>query len=117
MSIYKSIASEIKAYGEKVKVISENGAFETKGIFQPLLYKNKLYLGGELTPDGFYDAGHYLLICPADVYIPTLGDVVFVVNREKYMLKRSQVVRSGGRDLYVWAVVHPCNQPVEEEFI
>ncbi len=116
MSIYKSVLNEISKYGEKITVTTENGSFKIKGLLQPLLYKNKLYLGGKQLPDGYFDSGHYLLICSAEVKMPVLGTAFFETRGEKFTLKRSETVSVCSKDFYIWAVLMPYTEPVREEF-
>lgn len=116
MSIYQSVLTELRRFGEKITVTTEAGSFVTKGILQPLLYKNKMYVGGKHIPDGYFDTGHYLLICTPDVDIPVLGTAFFEHNGKRFVLKRSETVRINSTALYSWAVVSPYREPAEEDF-
>lgn len=116
LMIFESIAKELGTYGENITITGENGQVRVKGIIEPLLYKNKMYLGGSQLATGFFDRGHYLLICPPCVNIPTTGTVLFETEDNKYLLKRSERVRANSQDVYVWAVLCPYTAPSEEEF-
>lgn len=116
MSIYKSVLNELFKYGESITVTTEKGSFKTKGVLQPLLYKNKLYLGGKQLPDGYFDSGNYLLICSPEVKLPVLGTAFFEAGDKKFILKRSETVNAYSRAFYVWAVLMPYSEPIEEDF-
>lgn len=116
MSIYKSVLKELSRLGESITVTTEKGKFKVKGLIQPLLYKNKLYLGGKQLPDGFFDGGCYLLICSPEVRLPVLGTAFFEAGGKKYILKRSETVKSSSQALYTWAVLSPFNEPTKEDF-
>lgn len=116
MSIYRSVSQELKRFGESVTVTTTAGKFSVKGILQPLLYKNKMYLGGEQLPEGYFDTGHYLFICPPEVKLPVLGTAFLESKGQKYVLKRSETVTVNGEALYIWAVLSPYKEPSEEDF-
>ena len=114
MSIYRSVFNELKKYGEKVTVTTENGSFDTTAVLMPLLYKNKLYLGGKQLPQGYFDSGNYLLICPSEVKLPVLGTAFFETKGKKFVLKRSETVVVSAEPVYVWAVLAPYVKPEED---
>jgi len=116
LSIYRNVSNELKRYGESITVNALKGRFFVKGIIEPLLYKNKLYLGGKQLPDGFFDGGHYLLICPPEINLPVLGDAFIEGGGKRYILKRSETVSIKSKALYTWAVLTPYNEPSEEDF-
>lgn len=116
MSIYDSVLSLLNKYGEKITVTTENGTVRFKGVLEPLLYKNKLYLNGKQLPQGFLDNGDYLLICPAEVKLPVLGTAFVESQEKKFVLKRSETVNLSAKPLYIWAVLMPYVKPEEEDF-
>ncbi|MBQ7385768.1 MAG: hypothetical protein IJW04_04580 [Ruminococcus sp.] len=116
MSIYKSITEELRRFGEDITVTTENGIRVVKGILEPLLYKNKLYLGGKQLPHGYFDSGNYLLICPPEAKLPVLGTAFVEAKGRKFILKRSEIVTARSEDFYVWAVLMPYSEPKEEDF-
>lgn len=116
MSIYNSVIEGLGRFGESITVTTEKGVAVVKGILEPLLYKNKLYLGGKQLPNGYFDSGNYLLICPPEANLPTLGNAFVETKDRKFVLKRSEIVTAGGEALYIWAVLMPYNKPKEEDF-
>ena len=115
MKILRDIAKEIEKFGETITVTSEKGKFTVKGILEPLLYKNKMYFYGKQVPTGFFDIGHYLLICPPSLSLPTIGTVFFETKDRKLILTRSEAVKVKSKPGYVWAVLAPFVEPKEEE--
>ncbi len=116
MSIYKSIITELRRFGEDITVTTENGKTVVKGILEPLLYKNKLYLGGKQLPHGYFDSGNYLLICPPEANLPVLGTAFVEAKGRKFILKRSEIVTARSEAFYIWAVLMPYGEPKEEDF-
>lgn len=116
MSIYKSIIAELRRYGENITITTEKGVTVVKGIIEPLLYKNKLYLGGKHIPQGYFDSGNYLMICPPEAKLPVLGAAFVEARDKKFVLKRSEVVRAKDEAFYIWAVLMPYVEPKEEDF-
>lgn len=116
MSIYKSITAMLHRYGDDV-TISEGGTERSgKAIIQPLMYKNKMYLGGSVLPGGFFDGGHYLMIAPVDSVISDYGNTLITDCGVTYTIKRSEVVRADNRDLYIWAVLTPHSPEAEDDY-
>lgn len=116
MSIYNSVIESLGRYGETITVTTEKGVRVIKGIMEPLLYKNKLYLGGKQLPFGYFDSGNYLLICPPEANLPVLGNAFVEAKGRKFFLKRSEAVIAKGEALYIWAVLMPYGEPAEEDF-
>lgn len=79
---------------------------KVKALLNPLLYKNKLYIGGGYMPDGFFDGGHYLYVGLPDVRLDNLpiGSVIFC-SGSKYVIKRGEQYFLGGSPIYTWAVL------------
>ena len=117
MSICKSMLTELNRYGEDITVTTESGSFVVKGILQPLLYKNKMYIGSSHIPDGYFDTGHYLLICVPEPKIPVAGTAFLESKGKSVVLKRSETVAIKSEALYVWAVVAPYREPQEEDVL
>lgn len=116
MSVYKSIDRMLHRYGSDVTVKDKFGSFEGKAIIQPLLYKNKMYLGGEFLPAGYYDAGHYLMIAPCDGFIRDYRSTLVTQGEVTYTIKRSERVSADDKDLYIWAVLTPYTAPLEDDY-
>ncbi|MGN0452774.1 MAG: hypothetical protein ACI4GZ_03125 [Ruminococcus sp.] len=105
MSIYDTVSKLIKKYGDSVTLTEDKETVQTNALIQPLLYKNKTYLGGESIPSGYLDSRHYLMIAPADITLKNGSEVFITCNGTNYTLKHTEVIRLGQRDLYIWAVL------------
>lgn len=117
MSILRCVRRELARYGETIMITDSDGQRTVRGILEPLLYKNKMYIGGKHVPTGLFDRGHYLLICPPEARIPTCGSVFFECKSGRYMLKRSEVVKVFAKPLYTWAVLCPYKEDIKEEIL
>lgn len=115
MRLTGCIRRELARFGEEIQITDCNGKRKVRGILQPLLYKNKMYLGGKHVPTGLFDRGHYLLICPPEAQLPESGTVLFESKGGRYMLKRSEIVKHRSKPLYTWAVLCPYKENLKEE--
>lgn len=116
MSIQKNISKMLQKYGSDVTVKDKLGSFEIKAIIQPLMYKNKMYLGGSELSAGYYDAGHYLMIASCSDFVRDYRSAVITCNSESYTIKRSERVHLGEDDLYIWAVLTTYSPPMEDDY-
>lgn len=112
----KNISKMLQKYGNTVTVKDTFGTFEAKAIIQPLMYKNKMYLGGSELPAGYYDAGHYLMIAPCEDFIRDYRSTVITCAGESYTIKRSERVSAGEDNLYIWAVLTTYSPPMEDDY-
>lgn len=105
--IAKDIARIFKSVGMPTRVERTDGTvLETHSLIQPLLYKNKLYV--ELQPSEFgkFDDGCYLYLGPSECKF-TADDIV-IINGEKYITQRYEMMYLFSRALYGWAILRPC---------
>ncbi len=116
MSVYKCMDKMIKRYGGDIVVSDRFGSFDSKAIIQPLLYKNKMYLGGDALPAGYHDAGHYLMIAPCEGVIRDYPSTRITADGVTYTIKRSERVSADNRILYIWAVLTPYTAPSEDDY-
>lgn len=103
----------LKLHGRKC-IISPRGREDkitVKAFVNPLLYKNKMYIGGKYLPDGFYDGGHYLYIGEAKIRLDDmpLGTIV-ECGENKYSIKHAEQYFMGDKALYSWAVLQIANR-------
>lgn len=116
MSVFGNIKEMLDRYGSDVTVTDKYGSFQGKAVIQPLMYKNKMYLGGEYIPAGFYGGGHYLMIAPCDDFIRDYRSTVIIQGEEKYTIKRSELVSVQNKGLYIWAVLTNCGESLEDDY-
>ncbi len=90
---------EIMPFGSK-KII------RAKAVVNPLLYKNKQYVGGSYLPDGYCDGGHYLYIGDPKINLDSfpVGSLLRV-GGSTYLIKHSEQYFIDDKPLYSWAVL------------
>jgi hypothetical protein len=86
----------LERYGEEAAV---NG-MRLRAMIRPMQYKSGV--DGNL-PDEYDDGLHYLYTGPAEQKLQP-GDTV-TAGARSYAVKRSDIARVGGEDVYVWAVL------------
>ncbi len=83
-----------------------------KAFIQPLRYKTKLYMEGELTPIGINKNDVYLYIGPAGHDLTKLG-LSYRINdfeQNKYMIDRAEKIRVNDKTVYIWAVIRKTTE-------
>lgn len=116
MSVYNTVEKMILRYGDDIRITENSVCSRSKAIIQPLMYKNKMYLGGTALPAGFFDGGHYMMIAPASLEVKDYRHVVVESMGAKYTVKRVEMVKSDNRELYIWAVLTPYYPPAEDDY-
>lgn len=106
----------LKRFGQAVMLCQQEVREDVYAVIQPLLYKNKMYLGGKATPIGLRDEGHLLMIASLPRRITDWGKVVVTSKNGSYTVKSAQVVSSGKESLYIWAVITPCKEEAEDDY-
>ncbi|MBQ4569594.1 MAG: hypothetical protein IJA62_06045 [Ruminococcus sp.] len=116
MSVYNTIEKMIRRFGDDICIMEDALRNRSKAIIQPLMYKNKMYLGGTALPAGFFDGGHYLMIAPASLKVKDYRRAVVEDANAKYTIKRVEMVKADNKELYIWAVLTPYYPPVEDDY-
>lgn len=116
MNIRLGLEKELSTFGRNITVTTEQGSGIIRGIIMPLLYKNKIYISGKRLPEGYFDSGHYLLICESSVKLPVTGTAFFECDQKRYVLKRSESVGYMDKPLYIWAVLETYHSERDDEF-
>ena len=77
-------------------------------VFEPLRYKNKIYLSGIPTELGYNSMRKYLIMAPPEIPFDELDGVQNYLKFEnhKYRVDHSEKVYLKGKPLYYWAIVH-----------
>ena len=77
-------------------------------VFEPLRYKNKIYLSGIPTELGYNSMRKYLIMAPPEIPFDDLDGVKNYLQFEghKYRVDHSEKVYLKGKALYYWAIVH-----------
>ncbi|MBQ8550785.1 MAG: hypothetical protein IKL44_03295 [Clostridia bacterium] len=72
-------------------------------------YKNKIYVDLPRGPAGTRDNGSYLYIGkPQYDFSETWNASKVYIDGRVFWVKRAELIRFGGRPLYVWAVLYPA---------
>ena len=89
---------------------TDGTVLETHALIQPLLYKNKLYVELQPSEYGKFDDGCYLFLGPADSEFA--ADDIVIINGEKYITERYEMMYLFSQKLYGWAILRPCIERV-----
>lgn len=116
MSFAAKVSRIIEKYG--TRVILREGDCETSStaVIQPLMYKNKMYVGSDVAPLGFVDKGHYLMIAPCDFPVKDYSRLLIFDGNKGYTVKRSETVKLKDEELYIWAVLTVHETFREDEY-
>ena len=106
MSVFKAVFDN---YAKEISIIDENGTTTSSfnGFFEPLRYKNKMYLGGVYTEIGYNSEGYYRLLAPGTVNLSALCDnrPHIRVDGKKYIIDRAEAVFVKNETAYYWAIL------------
>ncbi|MCD8026477.1 MAG: hypothetical protein LUF33_06025 [Clostridiales bacterium] len=115
MSIFDSVSGTIKRYGCKVAV-SENGkSSSTTAFVEPFQFKSKIYVGGEYISTGLRNTEKYLYIGPVDCPL-SMNSSVIETQAGKYIVKRCETYYVMNRPVYVWAILLPYGEALEDDY-
>ncbi len=104
----RSINRLIQKYGTvcTIKPFSGSAAVKLNAVINPLLYKNRAYIGGKYIPDGYFDGGHYLFIGNGDIELNNMaaGSLV-ITEKNSYCVKRAEQYAIADNVIYTWAIL------------
>ena len=115
MGIFNSVRETIKKYGSSNNIIDGDKVIKSKAFVEPLRYKNKVYIGGEYHCLGFFKKEKYLYVGIADNKL-TENSTVIETNGEKYIVKRREKYYVKDIPIYVWAVLQPYGEVLEDDY-
>ncbi len=116
MSIAKSVEGLIEKYGDTITVFDGEDEKTHKAIIEPLMYKNKMYLGGDVLPTGYLDKGHYLMTGPVGILGDNYEAAVITHRNIKYIVKRAEIISASDEAIYTWAVLEMYGEEVLDEY-
>ncbi len=116
MSLASRVSKLIGKYGTRVTLSEGDIKTETRAVIQPLMYKNKMYIGSDIVPLGFLDKGHYLMVAPSDIPVKNYRKLVIFDGDKGYTVKRSEAVKVGDEVIYIWAVLTVYADEMEDEY-
>lgn len=100
-----AIEGLLNRYGEEAEV----GGKPLRALIQPL----RRHAAVPSVPDEYYDSLHYLYTGPAEA-VPEPGEKIGTARRN-YTVRRADVFRLGGEELYAWAVLRALPPDAETE--
>ena len=98
----------IEKYGQLLSIERENSKISFRAFFQPLRYKNKMYLSVIQTELGYDVLTKFLLICPAYVPLEEVNglNVFLRSGNEDFNVDHCEKIYFRDEPLYYWAIVH-----------
>lgn len=96
----------LERYGTRVSAAGT----EVNALIRPMQYKSGAALN---LPNEYYDSLHFFYTGPAEPELQ-IGDQVTEGDHD-YVVKRSDVVRIGGENIYVWAVLRLLSPEADTE--
>ena len=103
-------------FGEEITLTSQGKKRRAKAVIQPLLYKNKMYIDGDVTSLGITDSGRYLMIGQRVLKDTDWHNAVISDRLRTYTVSRAEIITCGKEDLYIWAVLIPCTKRAEDDY-
>lgn len=106
----------IRKYGSKVLITSGDEAVTTKGIIRPLYYNDRNRAFFKRLSSGLFDNRHYLIVLQPDVKLKRTGGEIIECNGTKYTVNSNGAYMIGSKEIYVWAVLTACTDPLEDDY-
>ncbi len=104
----------INRFGSTVYITHGDGwrSGNFKAFIQPLRYKTKMYMTGEITPLGRNQNNVYLYLGPAAHDLTRLSRdyILHTLNGDSYTVDRSELVTISEKTVYVWAVIRKITE-------
>ena len=97
-----------RGFGVTFTYVIDSSETEFDCVFEPLRYKNKIYLSGIPTELGYNSMRKYLIMAPVSVPFDSLDGVKNYLKFEghKYRIDHSEKVYLKDKPLYYWAILH-----------
>ena len=107
-SVEKDIQKIIEKNGIKMTLVADNEAVGFNAFLQPLRYKNKIYIDGNVTELRYENTRRFLLISPASIDISIAdGHGRYISDgKHEYSINHSELVYLGNKPAYRWSVIH-----------
>ncbi len=116
MRLSRKVCKLIEKYGTTITLCEGSEEKTAKAVIQPMMYKNKMYVGSDVIPLGFADKGHFLMIAPHDLPVKNYKNLVILDGDMGYTVKRSEIVKAGDEEVYIWAVLIVYAKEREDEY-
>lgn len=115
MSVMNAIESSIKKFGGSVTISNGSESVSSRAFIEPLRYRNKIYVGGELHTLGSLRREKYLFIGTPDSRLSE-NRTVIEFKGSKYIVKRREVYYVGDSPVYVWAILSEYGERTEDDY-
>ena len=98
----------IEKYGQLLSIEQGEKRTSFRAFFQPLRYKNKMYLSVIQTELGYDVLTKFLLICPAYIPLEAVNglDCFLRSGNGDYNVDHCEKIFFRDEPLYYWAIVH-----------
>ncbi|MCM1365267.1 MAG: hypothetical protein NC122_09040 [Faecalibacterium sp.] len=107
-SVEKSVQKIFDKHGIDMSFICGMETTDFKAFLQPLRYKNKIYIDGNITELRYENTRRFLLISPVDVDISGAdGHESYLSDGiHEYSINHSELVCMGKAPAYRWSIIH-----------
>ncbi len=109
-----SIEKILDKFGNTVYISGDDGwkSATFNAFVQPLRYKTKLYMTGDVTPIGINRNNVYLYIGPASHDLTRLDKTYRIHDRENnsYIIDRAERITVKNNTVYIWAVIRQTTE-------
>ena len=115
MSLISAVAGSIARLGGEMAITAGDSCQNARAIVEPLRYRNRIYIGGEMHPLGQASREKYLFIGTPDISLQQNRSVIESVGG-KYIVKRCETYYVQDRPVYVWAIMVPFGARREDDY-
>ena len=109
-----SIEKLLNKYGNTIYISGADGWKSSlfSAFIQPLRYKTKLYMTGDMTPIGINHNNVYLYIGPARHDLTKLDKSYRIHDGENnsYLIDRAEKITVKNNAIYIWAVIRQTTE-------
>lgn len=107
-SVEKDIQKIIDSCGIKMNLVTKQKTISFNAFLQPLRYKNKIYIDGNVTELRYENTRRFLLLSPieVDVSVADGRDCYISDSNHEYSVNHSELVYLGNKPAYRWSIIH-----------
>lgn len=115
MNLLGAVGNAIEKYGAAVRIETDGVTTEGRAFVEPLRYRNRVYIGGQYHLAGRDRKEKYLYVGTVKNALTEDRSVV-EANGAKYLVKRSELYYAGDVPVYIWAILLPYCEALEDEY-
>ncbi len=109
-----TIEKMLNKFGNSIYITGADGWKSPifSAFIQPLRYKNKLYMSGDVTPIGINHNNVYLYIGPAGHDLTRLDKTYRIHDSDNnsYLIDRAEKIKVKNNIVYIWAVIRQTTE-------